>query len=102
MPTSRDMAIFVLTTTTQLITLPLAHARGVMYTGIPVTIIILLYYCSRRLAEDEWSMQRIVLAGRGSPTNIIMLISNATQGTLLLVTINAGTTKVMIRSPCQY
>ena len=31
MPTSRDMAIFVLTTTTtQPITLPLAHARGVI------------------------------------------------------------------------
>ena len=30
MPTSRDMAIFVLTTTTKPITLPLAHARGVI------------------------------------------------------------------------
>ena len=31
MPTSRDMAIFVLTTTTtRLSTLPLAHARGVI------------------------------------------------------------------------
>ena len=35
MPTSRDMAIFVLTTMTiQPITLPLAHARGVNIGGI--------------------------------------------------------------------
>ena len=32
MPTSRDMAIFVLTTMTQPITLPLAHACGVINT----------------------------------------------------------------------
>ena len=38
MPTSRDMAIFVLmtttTTTTRTITLPLAHVRGVISSGV--------------------------------------------------------------------
>ena len=37
MPISRDMAIFVLTTTTQPITLPLAHACGVITTQ-PITL----------------------------------------------------------------
>ena len=37
MLTSRDMAIFVLTTTTtQPITLSLAHARGVIISGISI------------------------------------------------------------------
>ena len=39
MPTSRDMAIFVLTTITQPITLPLAHARGKY-----------VYFCMLKLA----------------------------------------------------
>ena len=43
MPISREMAIFVLTTTTQPIALPLAHARGVIMCTlcmVPWTMVI--------------------------------------------------------------
>ena len=54
MPISRDMAIFVLTTTTttQSITLPLAHAHGVIISYINNLISFsdsVIYMCSQEL-----------------------------------------------------
>ena len=83
MPTSRDMAIFVLTTTTtQPITLPLAHAHGVIrfnlahrpsnftLRGKVRSHICTLFRCNKKINETRLHVSSSILSNIYTSSNI--------------------------------